>query len=471
MKKFTMLLLLAITISVVLGSGIPTAFAANDIDVSNYTNVLDDLQAADNFDVANFLETDDFDLDVIQVAESEDGELFVYVYQHKDDTLCVANQIRFSPYVGDNFGPKDYDLLLLNRSGTLAKYLVLDFEVKEDVIRFYDIVAIFRNYIPGVDEPVAGNQTVNKFAIEVGKLFKATTQDGVVSYTEEHSEVINITNLYVGNIAYRSGIELWGVLVNWAPNKMSSCISHYVAFSTDLRIDQILEADLTYVTQNWTYENWAWEDVLNGRLNSSKFVYESPVKQQLTLKPEKCTVSTGGVFSRQYSWERIQSSSNFVDDPSCKDQLSETDVKSVKECDWVLRFAETEFNISVNPVKGRANSTSVSEVTILRLKYLTNGKVYNMGVVSNVQTGGGSAGGAGKEIVPWWVWVLIGLVVVVILCLLIKPLGTLAALILKGIGIGLKWTCIVLYYVIISPYLLIKWIAQKARERKEYAGR
>ena len=51
-------------------------------ETASYTDVLDDLRKDENFSPALYPEVaDDYSLQVIQIAESQDRELFVYVYQ------------------------------------------------------------------------------------------------------------------------------------------------------------------------------------------------------------------------------------------------------------------------------------------------------------------------------------------------------------------------------------------------------
>ncbi len=55
------------------------ALAASE---KEYTNVLDDLQQDGNFNEHDYLINEkDYSISVIQIAESTDGELFVYTYQ------------------------------------------------------------------------------------------------------------------------------------------------------------------------------------------------------------------------------------------------------------------------------------------------------------------------------------------------------------------------------------------------------
>lgn len=62
----------------VLGVGAQVARA----DASAYTNVLDDLRADESFTASDYsVNYKDNSIKVIQIAESADGELFIYAYQ------------------------------------------------------------------------------------------------------------------------------------------------------------------------------------------------------------------------------------------------------------------------------------------------------------------------------------------------------------------------------------------------------
>ena len=64
-----------------------------------------------------------------------------------------------------------------------------------------------------------------------------------------------------------------------------------------------------------------------------------------------------------------------------------TELKGKK---WVLRFAETNYSLSGYSTTGSTfeSYTLVGDVTILRLKFETDGITYNLGVIDNKQTGG-----------------------------------------------------------------------------------
>ena len=94
---------------------------------TTYSNVLDDLKKDSRFNPADYPDKpDDYSLSVIQVAEGENGELFVYVYQpsHPKKDL-VATTIRLStssPY--EELTYADYILILLDTDGVFDKYKI-----------------------------------------------------------------------------------------------------------------------------------------------------------------------------------------------------------------------------------------------------------------------------------------------------------------------------------------------------------
>ena len=74
--------------------GVGVSYAAT----TKYSNVLDDLKRDSTFNIANYPAiNDDYSLKVIQIAESIDGELFVYVYQPAAKSkLLIANSINMA---------------------------------------------------------------------------------------------------------------------------------------------------------------------------------------------------------------------------------------------------------------------------------------------------------------------------------------------------------------------------------------
>lgn len=353
---------------------IPIPTFANEATME-YTNVLDDLKKDEDFNVNDYpAKAGDYSLQVIQIAESVNGELFVYVYQPSDSTKeLTATTIRFAtPVAGIDSEWRDYDLELLSTEGIFDKYIVEDFKVKSDSVRYYDITAIHRKFDETIDDKADENyeQAINEVVYEVAQQWTAISVNGVVSYSMLATEVIKITDKIVGYLRYPDGYSL-------AP---TSCDSHFVAFSTDRKIEKLYEADVSYV---WT----SYEQTTAAGIGTNKGVTGGPETAMVSLNVEDTGENDGdGLFGKKYTWNRIESVSNFIANESEDLNLSNADLSDLQGKQWILRFVDTEYVNS--PFANNYKSwTEISEVTILRLKFETDGVVYNLGVIDNKQTG------------------------------------------------------------------------------------
>lgn len=102
-----------------------------------YSGVLQDLQKDKSFQSGNYpLNENDSSLQLIQVAESTEKELFLYVYQPSGETKnFTASSMNLSTTINENISFLNYKLEKLSGSGTLYKYKVLNFTVKTDPTR------------------------------------------------------------------------------------------------------------------------------------------------------------------------------------------------------------------------------------------------------------------------------------------------------------------------------------------------
>ena len=338
----------------------------------SYTHVLEDLTKDESFNVEDYpAVADDYSLQVIQIAESVNGELFIYVYQPSDGAKeLTATTIRISQSIGDNAKWKDYDLTLLNTDGVFDKYRVEGITLLSDVVRYYDIAAIHRAFDGDIDDPADTNydQTINEGVYEVAQEWHACTVNGVVSYSMITSETITITNKIVGYIQYSEGFKLY----------VDRCDSHFVAFSTDREIDDLMEADLEYTTQSYItiVKTGDDEPTLGEKVPNFKTIKAS----------EEVSNDADGLFGKKYTWNRIEKVSDFIANEGENLNLTTGNLEDLENMDWILRFAETDFTSTVGMYVTNTG-TLVSEVTILRLKFQTDGVTYNLGVVDNKQTG------------------------------------------------------------------------------------
>ena len=116
MKKYIWLVLVLLLLFP--PGSLPSAHAEG----SEYTGVLEDLQKDESFSESYYpVVADDYSLQVVQLAESTDKELFVYLYQpsgQAKDLRAASVNISLSPR--ENVSDfRNYKLTYLNSSGTL----------------------------------------------------------------------------------------------------------------------------------------------------------------------------------------------------------------------------------------------------------------------------------------------------------------------------------------------------------------
>lgn len=407
---------------------------------STYSDVLADLQKDDTFDANNYpLVSDDYSLQVIQIAESTENNLFVYVYQPSGQAKDLrASFIRFSTGINDNAKYIDYSLEFINSNETLYKYKVLDFEVLPDALRYYDVTAIFRPWDENLDEETGNDNTIEQKSYTVGKLYTVSTVDGVVSYTCEVSETIEITNEYRGFLRYLDGF--------WFGNQ--SCDSHFVAFSTNREIDNLLEADVTYTARSFTRSV--------SLILGERWTYGDPETKIAELTN---TQSVDGVGFANVGWSRIQTIDEFI---SGEDLTDETK-NNILGCKYVLRYLETDYTSNSGSGSSYSNGTEVTNVSILRLKFDANGETFNLGVVDDYQSGDDIPDNDPykwlKDFLEWLIGILVGFALLVFLIVCFPSVLQVFLFILKALCLVLQYVLLGVWYLIASPYYIYKWLS------------
>lgn len=435
---------------------------------SGYTQAITDLQTDIKFNEEDYpSKATDYSIQVIQIAESVNGELFVYTYQPSQmSKYLVATDVNMSLNESVD-GTKLYGLTLLSCNGVFCKYKVNEITVSKQVARYYNITSIYREWDEEIDKGTGNDNTKNGVAFTVGRLYVANTQDGLVSYSCKGIETVQIINPYADYLEYSNGFKL---SPNW-------CHSHYVAFSTDKKIDTLMEADVSYVRRSASRAT--------GLGLSGETTYKDTKQEIANLDgKQKGGNAADGWFSKKYEWERIQSVSEFISKEDLKDETK----ANLKDKQWVLRFVETDITM----VLGQGNTvtfwTDISQVTILRLKFVTDGKVYNLGAVSDKVTADNIPGNNNtNEFAGFWEWLsritkipkwALILIAVVICLLILAPILSIFFpiiwqilwKILKLVGNGIQGIFYGIGWLICLPFKGVYLLICKIKESKGGGG-
>lgn len=426
--------------------------------VRDASDVLADLKQDTSFNTDEFpVVQNSTSLEVIHFAESEQGELLVYVYQpHQTPGKYQASSINISATTDDSLDIKNYYLDMVDYDGVFQKYVVRGLSALTNSVREYEVVSIFRMFDKDVDEaPSEDNgNSINEVVYPVAKKYTLKNTPNGTTLGVVDMQYITITDKFVGFIRYEAGSVLF---------VDKDLDVHFVAFSASVAIDKLLEADVLYSQQSYVNhlgirgESW-------GEIETGKRAY-------LTAG-QNMTYEYGVWKSKEYSWNTIESSTDFVksaslerlyrqgvfNDVYAKTKFDENALKEIENCQWVLRFAQTEYLAEFNGlVVASCAGTIISEVSILRLAFETDGKYYNLPVVDNKQTGSRDPVGYDVyevEAKEWWQKIMM-LLCLILLCVVVSVLWGPITLVCKVLGAGFLFILKALLWVLTMPFKLI----------------
>ena len=393
----TFILTLVLLLSCLWTSTTNVAYAEGE---TVYSNVLNDLKSGENFSLDNYpVKYDDYSLKFIQVAESSDDELFVYIYQpaspHKELTATSVKMKAKFIDINDNGELielntyAEWGLELLSREGTLCKYIVKGYKVfSQDSVRSYEVVCLYRPFDASIDESMVNGNIVNYVACDVSAkvTFIRDNSTNMTNVFKTQLETIKVQQFFTGFSRY-TGVNSF--LLN-----RKDCDAHFIAFSTEQSIDKLLFAEVTFYTQAWSS---------NGI--TTTYAKEPVFHRESVEREQTVSVTTKrGFFSTvesTYSWNRIEDASTFLDNhknvfssgvfnKSTSSSYSQSSKEALESCQYVISFFETDYHYSEGTgilAIPKSSGTIVSEVQLLSLGFERNGDLVILGVVSNIQTG------------------------------------------------------------------------------------
>ena len=351
-----------------------------------YSFVMDDLNKDLNF-------TNKFvaprNIDVIQIAKGSKGEVYLYVYLPGGGSYELDNvRLGFSTF-DMSIEIKDYPITLMSRdeSGCFHKYEVID--VYGDINRtenvsYYEVVQLGK-YVLDNDEIVGTD------VHPISKRWVAFFSGGKIYYEMEKAETIEITDKWVGHLRYSNGFHLCAV---------KNTDSYFMVFNTNKQMDDLVEADVSYYQNQRTKYTYLYPNALNQ--NTTVDGTSQAIGPVTLSKEQKGSNTASGLLGHKYEWNRIEKAQTFLENESellsdeAKDEVQSI-IDNNSNMAWVLRVAESQYSIEniIGPhpennlpttIGTTTSSTFVSHVSILRLKFVTAGVTYNLGVIDNEVT-------------------------------------------------------------------------------------
>lgn len=486
-KKFiyVLLALLLLVITVMSWRGAIPAIA----DTYGNTNVLKDLQKDSTFDIADYPDnSEDYSIKIIQIAESDKGDLYLYTYQPCQKTkYLIATDINMSLSESAD-GTKLYELILINTNGVFAKYLVKGVKLSESATRYYNITSVYRAWDKELDGETGNNNTGDKKAFEVRNIYRVTTESGAKKYFCEPTYTVNIINPYSDYLLYLTTSSLPSIpsiKVNF--ERMGMIDAHYIAFSTEWEIDKLKSATVTYQSSSGVghYNTFLGFDC------GGDIRYTDPQTGYAYPTYSDRAEYTGDFWHSgrdySYTWDRIQTVPEFL---ATEKNLTDETKNNLAGKQWVLRFLETERTQTETGILGykkyTTDFTKVDKVAVLRLEFETDGVCYNLGAISDIVSGDDKPGNVepkpdeqsiwkniGEFFInlfnkikgfSWWQWLLLVLGVILGIGLIISLIMFGIKAIFKGIGYLIKYLFKGLWWLISLPFRAISKLSEKRKK-------
>lgn len=410
--------------------------------MSKDTDVIDDLSIDPEFNLLDYPANDtDYSLKVIQFAEGETGDLYLYVYQPAAASKeILATSVNISD-TGNPTGLRECELTLVDSEGVFQKYRIETMYRGVNLIRKYLIVSLFRDFDPSLGDQTSGSHTIGvKKAIPVECIWTASTdQAGNVTYRCDYTEdTIQVTSQTLGYLVYEENNVFNNLEIQ----------SHYLGFSTNKPMDSILEANLN-VTIHRYYINGSYND------DSEEVLNITILKDDIFEIPDQTWLAFG------YEHKRIQEIDDFLKFEGV--ELSYEAEKALSSEKWIFRYLETDH---VNEVLTDMNGgvtiiqryTDIVAVNLFRLKYEYRDKIYNVGVIADIMTEDDIPDGKVniKEDQLFLFRMLIFALVLAFICIVYPPFFSFLQLLFKGLIFLLELVFEILTAIIKILFMLLK---------------
>lgn len=443
-----------------------TASAENEFKTSS---VLQDLTAMENFNAGDYPEmtykqlealntdadtTNDQPLvEVIQVAESTSDYLYFYLYQptNTETEFTVNGILMYNGFSPDGVVDAElYSVDLMSTEGVFSKYRVRDFTIGNESERYYNLVTLYRSYIPGVDSASSGSDLENySVGMHVGQQWCAYEKDGKTVYEMNTFETVDLDITYTGNVRFHSGLTFGQFFGQFEMGD-----AWFIAFNVEnFAVEKIIDADMVYKSRSMSYTS--------GVPGTTPSYGEWSEVQKITLRKDELIRYEGpGLFAKTYSWTKIMSAQDFK--KAVNEQgayFYESDVEQIlNDSTWVFTFLQTEVKQTNAGSYVTHLTTDIESVGVIRLHFMDVIKgECNLGVVSDLVNPDNNSDIVGTGLDPeFFDWFKFA--VFILVCIFLwKPISAIVRFVYSAFETLLSWILSILTF----PIRVIKWFARK----------
>lgn len=427
---------------------------------SMFSDVMDDLSRDLTFNVDEYpsitnsadIKYEDI-MQVIQVAENSNKELFIYIYQPYGNTESLkALKINMalteiSLYDENIFNV--YDLQHINTNGVFSKYVVKGLDIPSGV-NVFNITSLYREYSSTFDGGVSDDDVIVGKKVPVAKIYEiGYFNDEYISKCHETLYVdIDITNF--GFLRYRHNLMVDDYID-----------AHYVAFNVvNFDIQHIYNAELRYDLYYYEASKSGGASgskkycLPNEALNYKEQFLES---RKVTLYDDETTSVSQWWSGRKFEWSRIETRDKFLS--RTEGELYAETETTLGDFDYVFNFAETTVNCENEGTFIWSKAYLTKNVAVLRIKFLSEDKVYNLGVVSDMGHSDGNPdaviGDIDTELIGEWFEKILMLIGFLILCVILGFLSPVFSVIFNVLIKCLGWAFKGALMIISLPFKFI----------------
>lgn len=395
MKKILLSILLGFSLISVTSPSYKVHAEVSTDTLNGYTDVISDLKKM-KIDYSSYYDDTTSSFITLNQGYNTNNELetFIYVnYIEEYEGLYAQISTEIASNLDDiteDYEIYDLKLVSSDKSSNLKKYEIIGLDNFDQTTRRYRISSVAVEYDGG-----STSLTRNIEGTNLTYLFNGLDNKSLKGiHTAE--EFITITDKQLVNYRYGDTLDLFGIetgSMNWNDDYTDAW---YLFFNTDKQIDYLLEVEIIYTQYdfNITYSTAAIPPSINTSFTEDYLLERHPDNiEYLESEPKRITPGKNKVeyFDNKFfglGKKYYKELEAIMDMKSHQQQDDDAFIftEFADKYDWGINFLNTPIScwIDKDVVTGtslefsKVKGSGVCDAAILRLKFETNGEIYNL---------------------------------------------------------------------------------------------